>query len=97
MLQHRNRLCEANEAQASCKEVVDTWEQAADMRDGLGGEVGCSASSIGVVSDSDIEDTEEEMSIEGSVEGGGETGEEVEREISWFMRNGTKYFLPATL
>ena len=98
MLQHRNRVCEANEAQASCKEVVGIWEQAADMIDGLGGEVGCgdNAASVGVVSYSDVEDAEEERSIEGTVEGGGETGEEVEREISWF-RNGRKCYLPATL
>ena len=30
MLQHRSRVCEAHEAQASRKEVVGIWEEAAD-------------------------------------------------------------------
>ena len=84
MLQHRSKVCEANEAQASCKEVVGIWKEAADMRDGLGGDVAYvdNASSIGAVSDSDVEDSEEERGTEGSVDGGGVNGEEVQKEIS---------------
>ena len=88
MLQHRKRVCEAHGAQAACNEVVDIGEEAATMRGAVGGGMGFmeNAPSMGCISDSGIEKTEEEKSMEGStsVEGGGAEEEEEQREISWF-------------
>ena len=51
---------------------VDIGEEAANMRGGVGGGMGCmeNASSMGCISDSDIEEREEPKSMEGSVDGG---------------------------